>query len=47
MHKFIIFFISLMLFSSQAMAFKEKNMPDNYPMCFDSDDVDPQNLSVH
>ena len=41
MRKFIIFFLSLLLFSSSAMAFKEKNMPDNYPMCFDSD-VDTQ-----
>ena len=41
MRKFIIIFLSLFLFSSSAMAFKEKNMPENYPMCFDSD-VDSQ-----
>jgi hypothetical protein len=34
MRKFIILFISFLFFSSSVMAFKEKNMPENYPLCF-------------
>jgi len=41
MRKFIILFFSFLFFSSSVMAFKEKNMPDNYPMCFDND-IDPK-----
>ena len=37
MRKFIILFLSFLFFSSSVMAFNEKNMPENYPMCFDSD----------
>ena len=37
MRKFIVIFLSFLFFSSSVMAFKEKNMPENYPMCFDND----------
>ena len=41
MHKLIIFIISVLIYSSPAIAFKEKNMPENYPMCYDND-IDPK-----
>ena len=37
MRKFIILFLSFLFFSSSVMGFNEKDMPENYPMCFDSD----------
>ena len=42
MRKFFILILSFFLFfSSNVMAFKAKDMPENYPMCFDRD-IDPR-----